>query len=64
MWSRHLAPDYSDLAALSLSRSLVDECDTLAEVESVSCQSFVFLHRNGQIILSSFWVVDAFDLQK
>ena len=33
--SCHFAPDHADFAALSFTRGLVDECDTLAEVEPV-----------------------------
>ena len=36
MCSRHFAPDDSDFAALSFSVGAVDECYSLAEVESGS----------------------------
>jgi len=73
MWSGNLAPDNSDFAALSFPRASVDECDTLAKIESVGCVNPVLFSR-FQVLLFGYLmteripgglgILDTFDLEE
>jgi hypothetical protein len=64
VWSRHLAPNNSDIASLSLLCCFVNERDSFAEIEPVRGQLSLASLSGSVFLLCGLGVIHAFDFDE